>query len=985
MKRLFCFIISIFSLNIYAQINSVSGVVLDKETSETLIGANVILEPINESIKTTGTATNINGEFEFTNLANGEYKINISYIGYESETRSISFSQKSNINLNITLNPDVVLDVISLVSDQAEFRKTPVSLSNVKLEQIENELAAQEIPMILNHTPGVYATQQGGGDGDVRINIRGFNQTNVAVMIDGVPMNDMENGKVYWSNWFGLDGLTKNIQVQRGLGASKLALPSVGGTINILTKGIDAEEGGMIKQEFGSGNYLRTSFAYSTRNFKIGKFNIAGSFKKSDGMVTQTPSQGLFYYLKWQKAIGSHVFSLSGFGAPQKHNQRNWKKDIKSYDTDFAAELGVDTTGVGADGDFGLLYNPNWGEYNNYDLVFETEEMQITNNLLTDVITSSDTIWNETKTVNAQKNYYHKPVLNFQHLWNMNDNSSITNLVYASFGEGGGTSIYNRGVPGPGGLIDFQTIYNNNSGNSYDISLADYADPHYLNYGISLNPLGIASIDVKYSTEENKSTNILESSINKHAWYGFLSTFNHKINNQLDLASGLDLRTYRGEHYREVYDLLGGDYFVGSRGSGEDNAVGYTATDFILREGDKIKYHNDGLVRWIGGFGQLEYDNNNISAFINLTGSQTLYKRIDYFKKRDLVFQDTIINQAVGITADTTYFDPSLGQYVTDAIYDTVYYNGQAYTMHSKEARTAETNWEKFPGFTFKTGVNWNIDEFNNVFLNTGVLSIAPKFNNVFGYDNYTYPGGSKNEIVKAIEMGYGYKNSEFALNFNAYHTIWENKPQQGYALIEGESVEYRIQGMNALHQGLELDFAYKISDAFTYEFLSSIGNWRWTSGDTVDFILNQQVYDTRYFDAEGIYVGDSPQTQIGSSVAYNYSLNKKINGYIKLKSIYFDRFFADYDPADAEGSDVWQLPSYTLFNLHIGSTFYLETSSIHLKLNVLNLFDTTYLSDAQNNDDRAMSSNPENSDAESAGVFFGLSRKIIASIEYKF
>ena len=55
-----------------------------------------------------------------------------------------------------------------------------------------------------------------------------MHQRNVAVMIDGIPVNDMENGWVYWSNWFGLDAVTSNIQVQRGLGASKLPSNQLG-------------------------------------------------------------------------------------------------------------------------------------------------------------------------------------------------------------------------------------------------------------------------------------------------------------------------------------------------------------------------------------------------------------------------------------------------------------------------------------------------------------------------------------------------------------------------------------------------------------------------------------------------------------------------------------------------------------------------------------------------------------------------------------
>ena len=52
-----------------------------------------------------------------------------------------------------------------------------------------------------------------------------------------------------------------------------------------------------------------------------------------------------------------------------------------------------------------------------------------------------DTIWGEDRNVNKQKNYYHKPNFNFQHLWNINENSSLTNVLYYSTGKGGGTDF----------------------------------------------------------------------------------------------------------------------------------------------------------------------------------------------------------------------------------------------------------------------------------------------------------------------------------------------------------------------------------------------------------------------------------------------------------------------------------------------------------------------------------------------------------------
>ena len=79
----------------------------------------------------------------------------------------------------------LILEEAIVAADIAIDRKTPVAFTNVLPAQIQEELAGRDLPLILNSTPGVYATQQGGGDGDARVTIRGFDQTNLAVMVDG--------------------------------------------------------------------------------------------------------------------------------------------------------------------------------------------------------------------------------------------------------------------------------------------------------------------------------------------------------------------------------------------------------------------------------------------------------------------------------------------------------------------------------------------------------------------------------------------------------------------------------------------------------------------------------------------------------------------------------------------------------------------------------------------------------------------------------
>ena len=154
--------------------------------------------------------------------------------------------------------------VTSGVIDIAKVRTTPVAVSTISPAEIALKVGNQEFPEIMNKTPGVYATKQGGGYGDSRISLRGFDQRNTSFLINGQPVNDMENGWVYWSNWQGLTDVASGIQLQRGLGASKLAVPSVGGTVSIFTKAAEAREGSSVQQVFGNDGYNKTTVAHST-------------------------------------------------------------------------------------------------------------------------------------------------------------------------------------------------------------------------------------------------------------------------------------------------------------------------------------------------------------------------------------------------------------------------------------------------------------------------------------------------------------------------------------------------------------------------------------------------------------------------------------------------------------------------------------------------------------------------------------------------
>ncbi|MEN9002455.1 MAG: carboxypeptidase-like regulatory domain-containing protein, partial [Flavobacteriales bacterium] len=438
-KNIYLTILSLLAgIGFFAQNGTISGVVSDEITGETLIGATVIYG------QGKGTTTDYNGNYSLT-LPQGEYKLTFSFVGMKAVTKTVKLNSRTKF-LNVKLASNALREV-EITADIAKERETPVAFTNISREKLNEELASQDIPMVLNSTPSVYATQTGGGDGDARITIRGFSQRNLAVMIDGVPVNDMENGWVYWSNWFGLDMVTQTIQVQRGLGVSKLAVPSVGGTMNIFTTGIDSRKQLTVKMEAGTGAFQRQSVSYNSGKLKNGwGFTGAFSRKKGDGYVDGAYTDGHFFYAKVEKRIKNHLISLSGFGAPQSHGQRSFRQPISFYDEGKARDLGVSEGAIdqyrqAGGSDHGIKFNQFWGNYTDKNGV--------------------------QRTLTERENKYFKPQITLKDFWQVNDKFYITNVAYLSIGRGGGTGMRNSSLDPETGLLNAQYVYDKNTAGDF--------------------------------------------------------------------------------------------------------------------------------------------------------------------------------------------------------------------------------------------------------------------------------------------------------------------------------------------------------------------------------------------------------------------------------------------------------------------------------------------------------------------------------------
>ncbi len=199
-------------------------------------------------------------------MPQGSKDVEIRYVGYKTVLKK---SQGNLGEVRLEAASQMLRDVV-VTQSIAKTRETPVAISEVSARVIDMKLGNQEFPEVLKTTPGVWATKDGGGYGDSKINMRGFQAANVAVMINGVPINDMEWGGVYWSNWAGLSDVTSSMQTQRGLGASIVSTPSVGGTINIITKSLDAKKGGSVWYGMGNDGLHQEGVSFSTGLMKNG-------------------------------------------------------------------------------------------------------------------------------------------------------------------------------------------------------------------------------------------------------------------------------------------------------------------------------------------------------------------------------------------------------------------------------------------------------------------------------------------------------------------------------------------------------------------------------------------------------------------------------------------------------------------------------------------------------------------------------------------
>ena len=294
---------------------SVTGKVTDNN-QKALPGATIRLK----NLKTT-VLSDAEGNFSLSNLDAGKYVINVSYLGYKSIEKSVELSQ--NQALNFSLAPQNFLADEVVVRATRANEKSATTYKNVSKEEIQQNNFGQDLPFILQNTPGVVVNSDAGaGVGYTGIRIRGSDNSRINVTVNGIPMNDSESQGTFYVNMPDFASSVDNIQIQRGVGTSTNGAGAFGASLNIQTTASELEPYAEVNSTYGSFDTWKNTIKVGTGLIN-NRFSFDGRLSRisSDGYVDRGSSLLKSYFLSGAYHGNKDLLRLNVFAGTEKTYQ----------------------------------------------------------------------------------------------------------------------------------------------------------------------------------------------------------------------------------------------------------------------------------------------------------------------------------------------------------------------------------------------------------------------------------------------------------------------------------------------------------------------------------------------------------------------------------------------------------------------------------------------------------------------------------------
>lgn len=570
--RVTMFLMLAFTLSLSAQ-NIVKGVVINGDSESPLQGVSVSVKEVGINL-TTGA----DGSFVLENLPNGRQFVVVSLQGYETQNFPVLLSGKT-----------VDLGTIMLFEDVSEDRD--LSTINLTDDELNDDTsAADNISGLLQSSRDVYLRTAAFEWSSSFYRIRGLDSENGKVLINGIEMNKLYNGRPQWSNWGGLNDVLRNQEFSNGLTPSNYTFGGVLGSTNISTRASEYRKGTRISYASSNRSYVHRIMGTYTSGLLENGWAIAVSGSRragNEGFVDGTFYDANSIFAAVEKQFSDkHSLNLTVMAAQNKRGK-------SSPNTDEVYDLK------------GIKYNPYWGYQNG-------------------------------KMRNSRIRDLYEPIVMLNHYWNIGEATTLNTNVSYQFGQIGNSRInFNgarlvNGLPIGGGSNPDPTYYQklpsyalrNGTGNEYAL-LQNFLNDGQLDWDdmIRQNLAGSQSTNSKYVLYEDR---------NDDKQFTANTVFNTEINDNITLIGKAQYSRLRSENFASIIDLLGGGGFLDVDTFGatlDQKQSDLRNPNRLVGVGDRFGYNYRINSEVYNGFAQALFKYNKVDFYVAGDVSRTSHQR----------------------------------------------------------------------------------------------------------------------------------------------------------------------------------------------------------------------------------------------------------------------------------------------------------------------------------------------------------------------
>lgn len=274
------------------------------------------------SIRIDGTSyqgqTDAVGNATIRNLRAGNYTIVVSHLGYESAEQSFALSADRTLRFSLKRHTLLTDEVIVQATRATE--NTATTYRNLSKADITKGNLGQDIPFLLDQTPGVViSSDAGAGIGYTSMRIRGSDGQRTNVTINGIPLNDAESHGAFFINLPDFASSVDNVQIQRGVGTSTNGGGAFGASLNFQTNTLNEETYVELDNSIGSFNTMKNTLRMGT-GLIDNRFSFDGRLSRiqSDGYIDRATSDLQSFFISGAWHGKNSLLRANVFGGKEK-------------------------------------------------------------------------------------------------------------------------------------------------------------------------------------------------------------------------------------------------------------------------------------------------------------------------------------------------------------------------------------------------------------------------------------------------------------------------------------------------------------------------------------------------------------------------------------------------------------------------------------------------------------------------------------------